>query len=255
METDWWRTFFDADYVRVWSSFLPDAASEEQADAIWRTLRLDKGARVLDAPCGYGRLSRPLAVRGARVVGVDQSRALLEEAERMRGGLDEDRLRYRHHDLREPLPEAGFDAALNVFTSIGYGTEADDLAVLRTLASAVRPGGAVLLETNHRDAVVAWLASGAPGNGRRLEDGTLVVEEPRFDPLTGRVITGWYWQGPRGGGHKTATMRLYTVTELVRLVERAGLRLRAVLDTATWAPVDTATSVLKARVAVVAERD
>jgi len=50
---------------------------------------------------------------------VDQSEALLAEAEKNRGELSTERLRYFRHDLREPLTEGGFDAAFNVFSSIG----------------------------------------------------------------------------------------------------------------------------------------
>ena len=38
------------------------------------------GMRLLDLACGQGRVSRELARRGARVVGIDLSSALLEEA-------------------------------------------------------------------------------------------------------------------------------------------------------------------------------
>src|SRR5207253_10249804 len=33
----------------------------------------------------------------------------------------------------------------------------------------------------------------------RLASGTLIVEEPTFDPISGRVNTTWYWSG-RGTG-------------------------------------------------------
>jgi len=82
----------------------------------------------------------------------------------------------------------------------------------------------MFVDTNHRDATVAFLARGAkPAN--RLSDGTLVVEEPIFDPIQGRINTVWYWSGPTGSGKKLASLRLYSITELVRLLERVGLRL------------------------------
>jgi len=223
---DWWQAFFDADYLRLWGQSEVSGSIAAQVEGLWSLLGLQEGSRVLDAPCGYGRLSRPLAERGAIVLGVDQSKTLLEHAERERGGLPSSRLRYLQHDLRKPLGEEGFDCALNVFTSLGYGTEEDDLAILETLRAAVRPSGLVFVETNHRDLTAAFLARGVPPS-QRLPDGTLVVEDPRFDPIRGRMETCWYWSGPAGQGKKPASLRVYTATELVRLLERAGLRFRS----------------------------
>ncbi len=221
---EWWQTFFDADYLRVWGPAFTAEQSAAQADLLWKLLGLREGSRVLDAPCGYGRLSRPLAERGALVVGVDQSADLLAQAERDRGGVPESRLRYLHHDLRQPLGEAGFDVAFNVFTSFGYGPEEDDVAIFTTLHHAVRPGGLLFVETNHRDAVVAFFAKQNTWAKRR-PDGTIVIEEPQFDPISGRVNTTWYWSGPHGSGEKSASLRVYAATELIALLGRAGWRL------------------------------
>jgi SAM-dependent methyltransferase len=157
----WWKTFFDSDYARLWGGRrLNSEETTAQAQGIWELLSLHAGSRVLDAPCGYGRLSVPIAKLGAVVLGVDQSEEMLAYAERHRDGLPNEQLRYLRHDLREPLAEKGFDAAFNVFTSIGYGTEKDDLAVFTTLHSAVCPGGLVFIETMHRDRFVALRARG-----------------------------------------------------------------------------------------------
>lgn len=223
---EWWREFFDRDYAALWSGFLTGEASAEQADVLWNLLRLSPRSRVLDAPCGYGRLARILAERGAQVLGVDLSAALLEKAESERGALSPERLRYLRHDLREPLPEGEFDVALNIFSSLGYGKEADDRAVLATLRKALRSGGLLFIETMHRDMVVANLARGAR-MPLRSPDGTLMIEEPVFDPLAGRIETTWYWSGPSGQGRKSASLRIYTATELIRMVEDAGFRFKA----------------------------
>ena len=220
---NWWETFFDADYIRIWGGREVATETVRQVQGIWELLGLREGSRVLDAPCGYGRLSLPLARRGAAVVGVDQSDELLAEAENNRGDLPTSRLRYLKHDLRKPLAEGNFDAAFNVFTSLGYGTESDDLAILQTLRAAVRPGGRVLIDTMHRDAVAAMFSRGAKP-AQRLADGTLIVEDPKFDAISGRVNTTWYWSGPDGQGSKSASLRLYTVTELVHLLQLSGLR-------------------------------
>lgn len=227
MNTDraWWEDFFDGDYLAIWSGYVGAEETERAAEGLWSVLRLAPGRRVLDAPCGWGRLSVALARRGASVLGVDQSATLLAHAERTRGDLAADQLRYRGHDLRQPLSEGGFDVAMNVFSSIGYGTEEDDLAVFRTLRAAVRQGGLVFVETMHRDLAVRRISQGLPG--MRHPDGMLVVETPRFDGLTGRSETTWYWAGPRSSGQKSASLRVYSATELLRLIESVGLRLVA----------------------------
>jgi SAM-dependent methyltransferase len=146
-------------------------------------------------------------------------------------------LRYRQHDLRLPLSERGFDVALNIFSSLGYGSEADDLAILSNLQAAVRPGGRVFIETLHRDRVVAN-RSQTPRHGNRLPDGTLLIEEPLLDPIAGRVTTTWYWSGPGGSGQKSASLRVYTATELVRLVEAAGLKFLSAHNGCSTEPFD-----------------
>jgi SAM-dependent methyltransferase len=248
----WWQTFFDADYLRLWEGSEARDRTEREVAGLWDVLGLTEGTRVLDAPCGYGRIARALAVRGARVLGVDFSKTLLAEAERRRGELALDRLRYEEHDLRTPLEGSGFDAALNIFSSLGYGTEADDLAVLSTLRAAVRPGGLVFIETMHRDRVVARSQNERPA--QRLPDGTLIIEEPRLDPVSGRVDTTWYWSGPAGAGRKSASMRIYNATELVRLAEAAGLRFRSAHSGCSPEPFSTPTSPIANRLGLLLER-
>jgi SAM-dependent methyltransferase len=238
-DKNWSKNFFDADYLRLWEgSEAPDKTARE-VEALFSLLGLREGIKVLDAPCGYGRISRGLALRGAVVLGVDLSEELLAEAERRRREIPADRLRYRRHDLREPLPEAGFDVALNIFSSLGYGSEADDLATLTHFREAVRPGGRVFVETMHRDRLVANLVSN-PRPARRLDDGTLFLEEPHFDPVAGQVETTWYWSGPGGSGQKSASVRVYSATELVKLVERAGLSVVSTHDGCSPSPFASA---------------
>jgi SAM-dependent methyltransferase len=251
---EWWRGFFDADYLRLWEGAEAPEKTDKEVAGLWALLDLKPGARVLDAPCGYGRIARGLAVRGAQVVGMDLSAELLASAERRRGDLPAPQLRYLNHDLRTPLPESGFDVALNIFSSLGYGTEDDDRAILRNLLQAVVPRGRVFIEGMHRDRAAVLLAGGQrPAD--RLADGTLLIEQPRFDPIAGRVDTTWYWSGPAGSGQKSASIRVYSATELVRLVESAGLRVRATLDGCSTDPFVKPGQPIGNRLGLLAERD
>jgi SAM-dependent methyltransferase len=225
----WWQTFFDRDYIRLWEGAEAPGQNARESVGLWAVLNLSEGRRVLDAPCGYGRIARALAERGANVLGVDQSADAIAAAEQRRGDIASAQLRYLRHDLRQPLAESGFDAAVNIFSSLGYGTEAEDQAILSTLRNAVRPGGAVFVELTHRDRIAVTLSQDSRA-GHRLVDGTLVVEETQFDAIAGRMNPTWYWSGPAGSGQKSASLRVYTVTELIRLMEGVGLRVQSLHD-------------------------
>lgn len=254
MAGDWWRSFFDEEYLHLFQGYLPEQRSDTEAEGLWNLLGLNEGSRVLDAPCGWGRVTRRIAARGAIVMGVDQSAAMIARAEQDRGDLPADRLRYLVHDLREPVGETGFDAAYNIFSSIGYGTEEEDRTILCNLREAVRPGGLVLVDTSHRDLAVTFFARGGV-NAMRLEDGTLVVEQPVFDPIAGRMNGTWHWSGPRGSGSRAASFRVYCATELVRLIESAGLRFVSAHKGCSTEPFKGAGADMGGRLGILARRE
>ena len=139
------------------------------------------GARVLDAPCGFGRHSIPLADAGYDMVGVDLSADQLREARARAGSRDNPAL--VEGDLRQlPFADAEFDCALNLFSSIGYWGDEGDLAVLRELWRVLRPDAALVIETMHRDRLV-WILR--ERDWEHLPDGAVFLEERRFDLATG----------------------------------------------------------------------
>jgi 2-polyprenyl-3-methyl-5-hydroxy-6-metoxy-1,4-benzoquinol methylase len=100
-----------------------------------------RGARILDAGCGPGRVGSALHALGHTVVGVDVDPILIEAARADHPGPD-----WRVGDLAElDLPAAGvpepFDLVLcagNVLTFVAEGTEAE---VLRRFRVHLAPGG------------------------------------------------------------------------------------------------------------------
>jgi SAM-dependent methyltransferase len=249
----WWQSFFDVEYLRLWSTMLTPERTATEAAALVELLDIRRNTRVLDAPCGSGRISRALAERGAIVLGVDQSAQLLAEAERTRGDLTTEQLRYVQHDLRNPLDEHGFDVALNIFSSLGYGDEIDDLSMLTSLAKSLHAGGTLVVETNHRDMVMAKLARGE-SNDHTLPDGTVFRETLDFDAVRGRVESTWRWSGPSGEGEKHSSLRVYAIPELVRLVERAGFTIERVNAGLTPEPYQVVPPRVASRLAIIATR-
>ncbi len=48
--TEWWRTFFDLGYCRLWEGAGGPERTELEAAGIWALLALQPGNRILDAP-------------------------------------------------------------------------------------------------------------------------------------------------------------------------------------------------------------
>ncbi len=94
-----------------------------------------RGARILDAGCGIGRVAAALDARGHQVVGIDRDAGLIEAARRMYPTVD-----YRVCDLLAAA-DLGleFDAIVlagNVLVYMAPGTERAGLAALAALVVA-----------------------------------------------------------------------------------------------------------------------
>ena len=116
MERDHWDKLFDELYLRTYARLDRGESDEREALGAVALAGVEPGADVLDAPCGYGRHSIVLARAGYRVVGIDRSLVLLEEARRRAG--DGEWPRWMQADHRElPFEDASVDASLNLYTA------------------------------------------------------------------------------------------------------------------------------------------
>src|SRR5262245_48054026 len=77
---NWYESFFHGVTLDLWRRAIPQAQTEREAEFLFGQLNCDRGAHVLDVPCGNGRLSFELASRGLRVTGVDISEEFINEA-------------------------------------------------------------------------------------------------------------------------------------------------------------------------------
>jgi ubiquinone/menaquinone biosynthesis C-methylase UbiE len=219
MEKDSWDELFDEIYLETYAPLERGGDAEEQAMGAVRLAGVGPGAEILDAPCGYGRHSLPLARAGYRVTGLDRSEPMLAEARRRAG--DGDNPRWVQGDHRElPFEDASFDLVLNLFSSLGYRGEEGDRRTLAEFARVLRPGRALIVETMHRDRVMAIFQA---RTWDQLPDGGLVADAREFD-YAGGVMTNTHTLVTGDGRRRDFdyAIRTYTATELVRLVRESG---------------------------------
>jgi ubiquinone/menaquinone biosynthesis C-methylase UbiE len=219
MSVPWWRHHFDDDYFALHDPLFTEKRSRREVAGMRELLALPHGATVLDAPCGWGRHTALLAEAGLHVTGADLSPALLAHAPRRSEA--ETPPAYVAADIRAlPFANATFDAVINVYTSLGLFLNADeDVAALREARRVLRSGGALLLESMHRDDVIAHYAE---RDAWKLPDGTRIRVRRRFDPITGISREKMAWRRGEETGRKQHALRLRTATEIAALLRAAG---------------------------------
>jgi trans-aconitate methyltransferase len=125
---DWNADLYDAKHAFVWkfgADLLPLLAPQSDE-------------RILDIGCGTGHLTAQIAESGARMVGVDRSREMVEAARKAYPTLH-----FEVADARELPYRAEFDAVFSNAT-LHWIREPD--LVIRSVANALRPGGRFVAE-------------------------------------------------------------------------------------------------------------
>jgi ubiquinone/menaquinone biosynthesis C-methylase UbiE len=249
-EMDDWDAVFDETYLRTYLPFVTEERTRTEALGAAALAELEPGAEILDCPTGYGRHALVLTEEGYRVTGLERSPTLLAEAERRRGESEWPNL--VRGDYRElPFADDSFDAVLNLFSSLGYLERHDDVAVLRNFRRVLRSGGALLVETAHRDGAARLLEPRRPRLWDRLPDGSLFLQENEPDWLTGTMSALHLIVTPEGERiERRYVHRLYSVKEWAEMLREAGFAEVQVFggwDATTSAAPDAWRLILRAR--------
>jgi len=142
--SNWYESFFEGVVVDMWVNALPLEHNAKEAAEIARMLNVAPGAAILDAPCGAGRLSIPLAESGYNVTGVDLSEQFLTHARRAPQPAT---VTWEHRDMRDLPWSSVFDGAFCAGNSFGYLEDEGNAAFLRAVRRALKPGARFVLET------------------------------------------------------------------------------------------------------------
>ena len=137
------RAQYDADASGYDDDPYPTTRHGAFVDRLVATCPVD--GVVLDAPCGTGQYFARIRAAGRRVVGIDQSSGMLDQA-RAKGLADD----LQQIGLQELTFEDEFDAAMTIDAMENVPPE-DWPAVLRNLHRTVRPGGHLYLTVEEID--------------------------------------------------------------------------------------------------------
>lgn len=196
------------------------------------------GARILDLGCGNGRIAVHLARHGYKVVGIDISPLLIEDAQRKAEEYGiKSRVEFITGDARQAdqlLEGRKFDAIMLYWTSVlGYYLDREsDLQLLKAARKlTVKDGLLLILQTASFDSLALRSSlCGQAGILFEVDEETLMVEQPKLHPEKQVLENTWTFYRRRGKDLEyvdqvSFTMKAYTLSQLAELAEEAGWKL------------------------------
>ena len=220
-DNTWYTQVFNDDFLRTVPKSSPRQTPRE-AKFIMEHLDLERGARVLDLCCGYGRHTILLAAKGYEIVGLDLSMSMLKKA--LADAQAQGRaIKFVHGDMRKLSFKGIFDAIYNVQTSFGYFDDQSNFKVLQGIFNALKPGGVFLIETINRDFIINDLPLRLWWKGNQCT----LLEEIDFESSTGllKVSRSFVFDdNSRAPWEQKIQIRLYAANEMKALLTRAGFK-------------------------------
>ena len=230
--SEWYEENFETDvWLRIHQEFWRERSAPETAEKVARVMGLAPRSRILDVPCGIGRLAGALADRGHTVHGVDISEKVLADARAHLGGRPGVTL--ERGDMRELPRDGDFDAAICWWGSFGFFGDDGDEAFCRAVRGALRPGAPFLIEGFVTESLFPVYT---PSAVMRFGD-VVVADQRTFDMATSTIHSEWtIIDGDRPVQRMNVDVRLYPWLTLKALLERAGFSTVTLLDAATETP-------------------
>lgn len=214
---DWFHDFFHGLAVDFWVAVAPPADAD--LPFLEDAFGAPGGRAILDVACGAGRHSIPLARRGYAVTGFDLSTSCLAEGQRS-ADAEQVAIEWHHGDMREIPWRDRFDGALCFGNSFGYCDRTGTRAFVQSLADALKPGAAFVLETG----AMAESLLPALQTRRWMEAGDILFfSSATYDASVSRLDIEYSFL--RSGMRETrmAHTWIYTIGEVRELFASAGL--------------------------------
>ena len=190
--------------------------------------------RVLDVPCGIGRLSIPLSLLGFSVLGIDFSDKFIEYANKKKSEYGSGTLKFVVGDMfssDEVILSHKPQLVIIWWTSIGYNGRKTDLKFLKHLKMVTEHGTILIVETWTREYVINFPI-------RRFWNDlgkSLVIVSQQVDPLTEFVKSEHSYfrkinDDLKYVGSFASKIMLYSVVELRSMFESAGWKVLRVAN-------------------------
>ena len=219
--SEWWQNFFHGVALDFWRAAISDEQTHEEADFINRHLQVPVGFRLLDVPCGNGRLAIELAAFGFRMTAVDLADEFLVEGKERanaRGVV----IDFQKLEMRQLPWTEEFDGAFCFGNSFGYLDDGGNADFLRAVHRALKPKARFILDA---PAIAECLLP------HFLEQRTIALGDitatinTRYDHEHSRIFPHFTFVKDGIEDKRQTSQRIYTYRELIELLRETGFEI------------------------------
>jgi len=220
---NWYETFFHGVALDLWRAAITPEQTRAEADFLRKHLAADPNSRILDVPCGNGRLSIELAQRGHRLTGVDIASEFIGEAKTESARLNLP-IEWHNRDMRDIAATNEFDGAFCFGNSFGYLDDDGNEQFLCTVARSLKAGARFIIDAPA--AAECLLPTFAEHSSFDVADIKLEINR-RYDHEQGRVFTEYNFIRNGKDDRRPSSQRIYSYRELAHLLKNAGLEIQS----------------------------
>ena len=217
-EKQWWEVFFHGVALDFWRAAVSDEQTRADADFILKQLQLSAGAKVLDVPCGNGRISIELAGRGLSLTGVDIASEFIDEAKRKTNGGAVS-VEWLKSDMRNLPWTNEFEGAFCFGNSFGYLDDDENAEFLNAVSRSLKPGARFVLDA---PAVAECILPNFQRNHSLEIAGITVSIEHHYDHKTAVMFNDFTFTRDGIVDRRPSSQRIYTYRDLTELLSSAG---------------------------------
>jgi ubiquinone/menaquinone biosynthesis C-methylase UbiE len=227
----WTKNIF-VNHPELFVPYLEEKRKDARAEAlVLRKIFDDRGisrkGKLLDVCCGIGRHSVELAKLGYNIVGIDLAPLHIERARKLAALKKVRNARFLIGDmckLYEAAKSFGkFNAAISMWTSFGYYSEKEDLALFKDMAKLCKKDGVLVLETMNRDWLIKYFMDTSIETMNDIEQ----HEFRKFNLETSFIENTWKFYKIKGKEREYLTTvevihRVYSAHELKKMLKDTG---------------------------------
>ena len=207
---NWWeRSFEGGDYLKIRDTKEEWNSAKAEVDFIIKTSEKERGA-VLDVQCGFGRHADAFSKKGFDVVGIDISEKFLNLAKEKTSK----EIKYIKKDVLHPFDLEKFDLIVNLFTSFGYFSDAQNKKMLENIYESLKDDGVFVLEVPN----LMFFKNSAKAHGTKINEDLYQTSYGMID-LKQNLLHFRYVEDSR--------IKLYSIDELSKLFDTVGLKINS----------------------------